>query len=234
MWYFFFLRLLIQEFWASEEYFFHDEAQIELVSKYCPKIRKMLFMFERGTCNLQILDSFSKLQDLELWGGAFYTDGLCELIQVIGSRLTHLTLIHVEELDLRALAIVTNCCCNLKLFGLQSCEFIESANIETAENQFRDVDRSARSAAELETRKLLVPMLELETIKIVSDCPDKFIEMLLGHCYNIKEIFIGMSTGISDEILFKVSNNMLKQMLWIPKGIILHLRNPEFTDPTVC
>jgi hypothetical protein len=77
-----FSRLSIQEFWASEEYFFHTEEQMELVSKYCPEIRKMLFMFERGSCRLSILDSFSKLQDLELWGGAFYTDGLCELLQV--------------------------------------------------------------------------------------------------------------------------------------------------------
>jgi len=56
----------------------------------------MLFMFERGSCSLSILDTFSKLQDLELWGGAFYTDELCELLQVIGHRLLHLSLVHIE------------------------------------------------------------------------------------------------------------------------------------------
>ena len=54
---------------------------MKLVSKYCPEIRKMLFMFERNTCSLSVLETFSKLQDLELWGGAFYTDELCDLLQ---------------------------------------------------------------------------------------------------------------------------------------------------------
>ena len=38
--------LKIQEFWASEEYFFHSEEQMDLVSKYCPDIKQMLFMFQ--------------------------------------------------------------------------------------------------------------------------------------------------------------------------------------------
>ena len=38
-------------------------------------------MFERNTCSLSVLETFSKLQDLELWGGAFYTDELCDLLQ---------------------------------------------------------------------------------------------------------------------------------------------------------
>ena len=38
--------LKIQEFWASEEYFFHTEEQMDLVSKYCPDIKKMLFYFQ--------------------------------------------------------------------------------------------------------------------------------------------------------------------------------------------
>ena len=38
--------LKVQEFWASEEYFFHTEEQMDLVSKYCPDIKKMLFYFQ--------------------------------------------------------------------------------------------------------------------------------------------------------------------------------------------
>jgi hypothetical protein len=190
---------------------------MELVSKYCPEIRKMLFMFERGSCTLSILDSFSKLQDLELWGGAFYTDGLCELLQIIGSRLTHLSLVHVEEIDTRAIAVVTTCCPNLVSFGLQNCEFVEPVNIELDDRDpdgaFRAVDRSARLEEERESRKLLVPMLDLDIVKIVSDCPSHYVQLLLSQCFNVREIFIGMSTGISDDVLFKViSENRLSRL----------------------
>ena len=40
----------VQEFWASEEYFFHTEEQMALVSKYCPDIKQMLFMFQQTSC----------------------------------------------------------------------------------------------------------------------------------------------------------------------------------------
>ena len=40
------MKLKVQEFWASEEYFFHTEEQMDLVSKYCPDIKKMLFYFQ--------------------------------------------------------------------------------------------------------------------------------------------------------------------------------------------
>lgn len=192
---------------------------MELVSKYCPEIRKMLFMFERGSCRLSILDSFSKLQDLELWGGAFYTDGLCELLQIIGSRLTHLSLVHIEELDIRAIAIITNSCPNLISFGLHNCEFVQPRDVvddderDDADGPFRDVDRSARIAEERESRKLLVPMLDLDVVKIVSDCPSKYIHLILSQCYNVREIFIGMSTGICDEVIFKVmAENRLSRL----------------------
>ena len=40
------IKLKVQEFWASEEYFFHTEEQMYLVSRYCPDITKMLFYFQ--------------------------------------------------------------------------------------------------------------------------------------------------------------------------------------------
>ena len=40
------MKLKVQEFWASEEYFFHTEEQMYLVSRYCPDIKKMLFYFQ--------------------------------------------------------------------------------------------------------------------------------------------------------------------------------------------
>lgn len=40
------VKLKIEEFWASEEYYFHSEEQMELAAQFCPDIRKMLFMFQ--------------------------------------------------------------------------------------------------------------------------------------------------------------------------------------------
>ncbi len=70
--------------------------------------------------------------------------------QVIGSRLTHLSLVHIEEVDIRAIAIITNCCPNLVSFGLLNCEFVQPRDVSDederdADGPFRDVDRSARS-----------------------------------------------------------------------------------------
>ena len=48
---------------------------------------------------LSVLASFPNLEDLDLWGGSFYTDGLCDLLQEIGHRLKKLSLVHVEEMD---------------------------------------------------------------------------------------------------------------------------------------
>ena len=121
--------LKIQEFWASEEYFFHSEEQMELVGKYCPEIRQMLFMFDKTTCQLGVLASFPNLEDLDLWGGAFYTDGLCDLLEQIGHRLKKLSLVHIEEFDAKALAIITVTCPNLIKLGLHNCDFEEEREL---------------------------------------------------------------------------------------------------------
>jgi hypothetical protein len=36
----------LRNFWASEIYFFHTLDQMRLVVEMCPKISKMLFMFQ--------------------------------------------------------------------------------------------------------------------------------------------------------------------------------------------
>jgi hypothetical protein len=117
--------LKVQEFWASEEYYFHTEEQMAQVSRYCPDIRQMLFMFQKTSCELSVLASFPHLEDLDLWGGAFYTDGLSDLLEQIGHRLKKLSLVHVEEMDTRAFAIITLTCPNLVKLGLHNCDLID-------------------------------------------------------------------------------------------------------------
>ena len=41
------------------------------------------------------------LQELDVWGGDFYTDEFYAAAQQLGPGLTKLNLVHVEELDTR-------------------------------------------------------------------------------------------------------------------------------------
>ena len=68
-------QLGLEEFWASEDYYFHSDYQMELVARMCPKMRKMMFQFSTEVMtNLLTLAQFSALTELHLWGGEFYTD----------------------------------------------------------------------------------------------------------------------------------------------------------------
>ena len=79
----------------------------------------LLYYYSR----LSVLANFCYLEDLDLWGGAFYTDGLCNLLEQIGHQIKKLNLVHIEELDWNAVAIITVTCPNLVMLGLQNCEF---------------------------------------------------------------------------------------------------------------
>ena len=55
-------RLKLQDFWASEDYYFHNEQQMSLVKKFCPDIRKAFFMYRQDCCDsLNILTNFGCL-----------------------------------------------------------------------------------------------------------------------------------------------------------------------------
>ena len=90
--------LMLEEFWSSEEYFFHETHQMNLVAKCCPKIRKMMFQFS-GECadDFLVLQNFPCLSELHIWGGEFYSDRLNDLLYKIGNRLKVFYLVHVDQ-----------------------------------------------------------------------------------------------------------------------------------------
>ena len=53
-------------------------------------------------------------------GGDFYKDRLNKLIEIIGHQLVTLYFIHVDELDLASLALISNCN-QLETLGLCNC-----------------------------------------------------------------------------------------------------------------
>ena len=90
--------LMLREFWSSEQYFFHDTNQMQLVAKCCPRIYKMMFQFNKECVDdVMILEPFHCLTELHLWGGEFYVDRINDLLYKIGSRLEVLYFIHVDQ-----------------------------------------------------------------------------------------------------------------------------------------
>ena len=93
-------NLMLQEFWASEQYFFHDADQMQLVASSCPLIRKMTFQFSKECVpDFMVLEPFRCLKELHLWGGEFYVDGLNDLLYKIGPQLQVLYLVHVDQVS---------------------------------------------------------------------------------------------------------------------------------------
>ena len=209
------IQFKIQNFWASEDYFFHTEEQMLLVAKYCPMINKALFMFREDCCkDMLILSHFTFLKDLDLWGGKFYVDGIVDFLQTCGHQLENLSLVHVEDIDKRAIAIITATCTKLEKLGFHNCGLVDASD-RSYENDaaFRDADRLLMLENEREIKSLLRPMLELHTIKIVGDCTAELLTFILSTCLNVKHIFLGMNTDISDRVWENIlQNNTLSNL----------------------
>ena len=195
------IQFEIQNFWASEDYFFHSEEQMLLVAKYCPKIRTAMFMFRDECCtNMLVLSNFNYLKDLDLWGGKFYTDGIIDFLHTCGHQLEKLSLVHVEEIDKRAIAIITSTCTNLHKLGFQDAEFIDDPEQLENDAAFRDADRLLRYETEKEINALLRPMLDLHTLKVIGTCSANLLTFILSFGLNVKHISLGTNTEISDNV----------------------------------
>lgn len=119
-------RLQLAEFWSSEEYFFHSDHQMALLSRMCPNLRKIMFQFSTDVMSdLLVLATFPHLQELHLWGGDFYTDHTNLLLTQIGLQLTSLHLIHAENMDRRAVLHIGEHCPHLQVLGLYNCELVD-------------------------------------------------------------------------------------------------------------
>ena len=77
----------------------------------------------------------------------------------------------------------------------------------------RNADRILRQEKWREVQKSITPMLDLEIIRIVSEISENHLILLLSQCINVKEIFMGMSTSISDKVWSEVlAKNSLSRL----------------------
>ena len=104
---------------------------------------------------------------MDVWGGDFYSDEFYAAIEQLGPKLTKLNLVHIEELDFRAISLLSQCCFNLNILGFYNCGFRESGVQEREAEGFLAVDRMARREEEAEMMSLR--WLDLEKLNITSE-----------------------------------------------------------------
>ncbi|XP_023325053.1 uncharacterized protein LOC111698835 isoform X2 [Eurytemora carolleeae] len=188
------VELRLEEFWSSEEYYFHDLYQMQLVQKYCPLLRKIMFQFSKEVMqNVLFLADFKYLSDLHLWGGDFYEDGLNQLLEQIGPQLIILYLIHTENMDKSAIILISRVCPNLQTLGLYNCELQEDMHQDDHEGE--DVDpfgpRNTGGFREFGYKEpQMEPLLEISVLHIVSQCPESIFLLLLSSTLNVEEELI--------------------------------------------
>ena len=68
----------------------------------------------------------------------------------------------------------------------------------------RNADRILRLEKWREVQKMISPMLDLEIIRIVTEISERYMVLILSQCINVKEIFMGMSTNVSDQVWSQV------------------------------
>lgn len=137
------------------------------------------------------------------------------------------------SLSLKAMAIITVTCPNLVKLGLHNCEFEEEQDlarddpfrcvffathcyVDRSKNRTllnRNADRILRAEKWQTVQKLVMPLLDLEVVRIITVIPEKNLVFLLSQCINVKEIFMGMTTDISDGIWSQVlAKNSLQNL----------------------
>lgn len=184
-------RLQLTEFWSSEEYFFHDTRQMDLVHKCCPCLTKMMFQFNKETMpDLVFLTNFQHLSEIHLWGGDFYEDKIGQVLSVIGHQLKVLYLIHTEQVDEKALILTSKFCTNLTTLGFYNVEFTERSE-ESSVGDF--------PSPPAEKRQNLHLLLDLKILSMVSECPGRYIVMMLLACLNLEQFKAGIHCPLTDQ-----------------------------------
>lgn len=187
------LKLGIRGFWASEEYYFHSSEQLLLVARVCPKVETMLFMFKNEEARFQDLTAFSCLQELDVWGGDFYSD--------------------VEELDKRAIMMLSRSCCNLKMLGFYNCGFREPNRVQDERNEEDEAFAALDRMAQRQEDQMMMQWLNVEKLNITSEIGPQLLICIISMCLNLTHLSLGMNTSISDLVLQSIlSVNSLQHL----------------------
>ena len=199
------LQLLVTEFFPSQSYYFHEEWQMEMVSRLCPFISKMFFIFhESCVSSYLVLVPFEYLNELCVYGGSFYKDKLKELLEIRGANLSRLSLIAVTKVDFLAVAYISKYCQNLKALALSNCDV---GDFKPGPDPNSDAEYSRRqnyiTMARL-AHDIVQVMENMEEIMIQSACRSIYATFLIGRCPKVKKIHLGHAAQVNDETILKI------------------------------
>ena len=138
---------------------------------------------------------FKCLTSLHTWGGYLQS----KLLAKLGSQLTELKLIHVEQITLSgALNEIFHSCFNLVKLDLQNCSIQDGGG----NNPLEHLELRHNNSSSLSSHN------KLKHLVLVSKCSEIFMNKLLK-CLTCLEILeCGTSTGISDQVLESNISNL--------------------------
>ena len=178
-------------------------------------------------CQLDVLANFQKLQKLELWGGDFYVDNYVNMLENIGPGLLKLDLHHVDNIDFRAISVISFNCQKLKHLRFGGCAFVERITEDVSEDVQDEFFNQQQRRIEHEIEAQLVPFLDLEEISISNQCPENLLVKILCLCINIKKLVLGMHCQITDQCfdrIFPQNKFQYLEQIEIRKNDLLTMR----------
>jgi len=226
------LYLKITEFSPSEDYRFHTVDQMINTSKLCPNITKMKFLFSKEHCNHFLhLANFSNLSELDIFGGDFYVDKLLDFLEMIGTRLTSLGFFYVDQLDIKALAMISIYCHNLRSLAINYCGFKKTIQELAVLDNEEEVPRPGVQV-QMPVEELVQPFLDLTSLTfLTSDCHEDYVRILLSASLNLVNIRLGCHTSVTDDTWRHVL--LVNQLIHLEVLNISGSSRPDLTIATV-
>ena len=130
-----------------------------------------------------------------------------------------LYLIHVDEIDEKAIISITIHCNNLNTLGLYNCDF----NDMVVEQDDFSYHRRDKEKMEL--------MLDLKQLSIVSACPAKYMILLLSSAINVEHFKSGQNPSITDADVLNLmchKNQLVHLQSWlVPSSKLLSIKTVE-------
>lgn len=159
---------------------------LRLLVDMFPQIEYISLFHDEQISDLTVLTSLENLKHLKLLSCAFYGDYLRHLLEVRGANILSLHLEHVEEIDLNALACVSQCCPNLNGLVLYNCDFMDQRLQNITYNNEKK------------------PFQKLQRLFWVVDCAIPHLEYILVNAVNIRYVHLGSSTGITHNAVERI------------------------------
>ena len=140
-----------------------SDYELHLIANHCPKMRNLRLVYNpvvhRGSesqselPDLAVLSKISNLDEIGIMSADFYSHSLFTVIETAGSRLTHLELTNVDELNLAGLMMIGDHCKLVTHLSICCCHYTpeQSDRIRLEQACTPQVGREKRKMLHLKT-----------------------------------------------------------------------------------